>query len=468
MSACPPSRRALLAGLAASIVPLPARAQTKPPAAPPRLVLKAQPFEKRLRPDATIEASLLGYQGQCPGPLLRVTKGQPLDLRLENGLQEPTSLHFYGVRGRNAMDGVAGLTQAAVKPGDTFDYTITPPDAGIFWYHALVQGRASEQVDRGLYGMLIVDEAAPPPVDRDMAIIIDDWRLEADGAISPDYRAVADIGRGGRLGNMLTVNGAQAPFSLTAAPCSRLRLRFLNAASARVCPLKFEAVQARVVAIDGQPCDPFDPLRRTVIMSPGSRFDIVVDLSPETGSEGRIGIALGVTVPLLTIKTEGEALPTRPPFQALRGNGLPPAIKLQDAVRADLAITGGLPRNAVSAPFRPDEKSSDPTTIWTLNQGALGGFSGKPLFSAKRGSPIVLAFRNQTQWAEVLHVHGHNFRLLHPFDDGWEPYFLDTLYLAEGQTSRVSFVADNPGRWAIRSSILEHFDGGVATWYEIL
>jgi FtsP/CotA-like multicopper oxidase with cupredoxin domain len=75
---------------------------------------------------------------------------------------------------------------------------------------------------------------------------------------------------------------------------------------------------------------------------------------------------------------------------------------------------------------------------------------------------------NRSAWSQVIHVHGHNFRLLHPFDDGWEPYFLDTLYVAEGRTAHISFVADNPGRWAVRSSILEHFESGVLTWFEVL
>ena len=79
----------------------------------------------------------------------------------------------------------------------------------------------------------------------------------------------------------------------------------------------------------------------------------------------------------------------------------------------------------------------------------------------------MLAITNKTAWGQVLHVHGHVFRLLHNFDDGWEPYFLDTLYVPPGQISRIAFDAVNPGKWAIRSSILEHFEGGVATWYEI-
>ncbi|MBY0612232.1 MAG: multicopper oxidase family protein [Beijerinckiaceae bacterium] len=465
-----PSRRALLAGslgsLAATILALPARSVEAPRREPERLTLRPAALQRRMKPDFTAEASLLAYNNTLPGPLLRIRKGGALNVRLENALAQPTSIHWYGVRGPSAMDGVAGLTQAAVKPAETFDYQFTPPDSGIFWYHPLVQGSCAEQVDRGLAGMLLVEEQQPPAVDHDLAVIIDDWRFEPSGAMSADFANIDDRGRAGRLGNFLTVNGLAAPQPLASAPGSRLRLRFLNVANARACPLKFENVQARVMAIDGQPCDPFDPLRRTVIMAPGSRFDIMVDLPSEEGSEGRIGIALGQVLPLLVLKGEGTKVEPRPPIVALQGNGLPPAIKLQSATRADLVITGGFQRGADAKTGEAAQRSG--TTLWQLNNGAAGGFAGKPLFTVKRGSPVVLALVNKSAWAQVIHVHGHNFRLLHPFDDGWEPYFLDTLYLAEGQTSRISFVADNPGRWAIRSSILEHFEGGVATWFDVM
>ena len=455
-------------GLAASILPAPARAQ--PVAGDPR-ILRAGPILKRMTAVAARDAQLLGFDGSTPGPLLRVKKGERLAIRLENGLDTPSSIHWYGVRGSNAMDGTAGLTQAAVPPGGSFDYVLSPPDAGIFWYHPLVKGRTAEQVDRGLAGMLIVDEAEPVAVDQDFAVIIDDWRLDPDGQATLGYLSASDVSQGGRLGNFLTVNGLAAPQLMAFAPGSRLRLRFLNVANARSCPLKFENLQARVLAIDGQPCDPFDPLRRTVIMAPGSRFDILIDLAREDLADGKIGISVGTLVlPLLTLKASGPALAPRPPIRPLPGNDLPPSIRLQDATRVDLAITGGASRVEGSATQMSAEaivRYPDVRKIWMLNGVALDGFRGRPLFTVKRGTPVVLALFNRTAFAHVIHVHGHNFRLLHPFDDGWEPYFLDTLYLPEKQTSRISFIADNVGRWAIRSSILEHFDGGVATWFEV-
>jgi FtsP/CotA-like multicopper oxidase with cupredoxin domain len=465
------TRRTVALGFSASLVSLKLAAE-EAKAADDFRILTASPHTRKLQPTAEKQASLLAYNGETPGPLLRIRKGQPLNLRLVNQLNSPTSLHFYGVRGANAFDGAAGLTQNALKPGESFEYKLKPPDGGLFWYHPLVLGQTAEQVDRGLSGLLIVDEPDAPSVEADLAVIIDDWRLDSSGEIDPSFKAVTDMARNGRLGNLLTVNGLPAPQPIAAAPGGRIRLRFLNVTSARVCPLKFENIHASVIAIDGQPCDPFDPLRRTVIMAPGSRFDIIVDLPSESSPEGRVGIALAELLPLLTVQARGAPVPARPPLTALAGNGLPAEIKLQNAERADLVISGGLPR---LAPGVPEPSAADlarlfpdPTKLWRLNGGSLGGFDGKPLLRVKRGLPIVLGIVNRSAWSQVIHVHGHNFRLLHPFDDGWEPYFLDTLYVAEGRTAHISFVADNPGRWAVRSSILEHFESGVLTWFEVL
>jgi FtsP/CotA-like multicopper oxidase with cupredoxin domain len=90
-----------------------------------------------------------------------------------------------------------------------------------------------------------------------------------------------------------------------------------------------------------------------------------------------------------------------------------------------------------------------------------------PLFSVKRGTPVVLALANQTPAPQPLHLHGHAFRMLHPFDDGWEPYWVDTLLIPENKTVRIAFDADNPGKWLLESMVAERFDAGLWTWFEV-
>ena len=89
------------------------------------------------------------------------------------------------------------------------------------------------------------------------------------------------------------------------------------------------------------------------------------------------------------------------------------------------------------------------------------------MFSTRRGLPVVLRIENRTPAIQPLHLHGHVMRLLHERDDGWEPYFLDTVQVPEARTIHVAFLADNPGRWAISSTVLERFDTGLWTWFEV-
>ena len=106
------------------------------------------------------------YNGQVPGPELRIRLGETLRVRFTNRLPEATTIHWHGVRVPNGMDGVPSVTQPPVEPGGTFVYQFTPKDAGTFWFHPHV--RSSEQVERGLYGVLIVEDRAPAPYARDV------------------------------------------------------------------------------------------------------------------------------------------------------------------------------------------------------------------------------------------------------------------------------------------------------------
>ena len=153
------------------------------------------------------------------------------------------------------MDGVAGLTQDPIAPGETFTYRFIPPDAGTYWYHP--HSRSWEQVARGLYGALIIDEHDPPDVDRDYVVAADDWRLGDDGAFDEGSLGnLHDWSHAGRLGNILTLNGK--PYERFAARAGeRLRLRLINTANARVLTFAIPKLRPWVVAHDGQPVAPY-------------------------------------------------------------------------------------------------------------------------------------------------------------------------------------------------------------------
>jgi FtsP/CotA-like multicopper oxidase with cupredoxin domain len=346
------------------------------------------------------------------GPTLRIERGEELRVRLINDLAEPTALHWHGVRGPNAADGVPGLTQAPVEPGAGFDYRFTPPDAGTFWYHPPLT--AGGQRLRGAAGALIVTESPPVAVDDDVMLFVDAMPA-TEGAI----RAI--------------------PVRTNA----RLRLRIVNALGDAMLALRLDQHRPMVMAIDGEPAEPFAARDGRLVLAPGNRIDLFVDMSLAPGASApllaeRPGGA--ATLARLVYDPAGPVRPLPPPDPApLPANPLPERIELRNALRVELALDGG----------------------------AAAPLGAKPLFSAKRGRTVSLALANRTALPHVVHVHGHSFRLLDSLDDGWKPFWLDTLAVPGQQTARIAFVADNPGKWMLDVRLLGQADGAPAVWFEV-
>ena len=461
-----PTRRLVIGGLAASLTSLAQAQPSTTPAAGPSdgwRELTAAPTSLRLRPDAATAAAAWAFDGQVPGATLRVPHGEQVRVRLHNRTERPLSLHWQGVRNVNAMDGVGGLTQQPVAPGESFDYRFTPPDAGTFLVRPLVIGGSSEPAERGLSALLVVEERQPPKIDHEFALLVDDWRLGEDGALAP-FGDPVEAAAAGRLGNWLTVNGRGVPHEIKVAPGARVRLRLANGCNARSLRIRFDDIKAYVAAVDGQPTDTFEPLRATLPLAPGGRYDLLFDVPANAGARATVLALLGPGIPLVVFVTEGEAARSAPsPMAALGENKqLPRQIRLQNALRRDVVIQGGANAGAGGQPVY----TGDPKRIWTIN-GAPGSAGGPPLFTVKRGAPVVLSLKNQTPVVQSLHVHGHAMRLLHVADDGWDPYWLDTVQVPENRTLLIAFVADNPGKWVLGSSVLERFDTGLWTWFEV-
>ncbi|HXW71235.1 MAG TPA: multicopper oxidase family protein [Methylocella sp.] len=450
------SRRLFIGNALALILPLPARAEPGV-AADGYVTLEAREGRLRLLPEPSAEMAVWGYNGEVPGPLLRYKRGEEMRVRLVNRLTQPTSLNWHGVRIDNAMDGVAGLTQEPVEPGGSFDYRFTPPDSGFFWYRPQVLPYAREQQGRGLFGPLIIDEEAPPETDGDMLFILADWSLDDKGKIAAFASSDGD-----RLGELITANASSTPQEKTLPPSARVRLRVLNAADTRLMVLRFDGLTPLILAVDGQACEAFEPVRRTIPVGPGARFDVMLDLPVDSEEEAGI-ILLGTDEPdrpLLKLHTAGQRRPLRPPISSLPENPLLPGkIKLEAAHRASVVIEA-----AATPPLGPIEDSS---TAWRLNGIARTGFPAAPLFSVKRGTPVAITIVNRTAALQEMRVHGHVIRLLHDLDDGWDPYWRDSVLLSPGKTKHIAFVASNPGKWALESAIAGRQALGLATWFEI-
>jgi FtsP/CotA-like multicopper oxidase with cupredoxin domain len=394
------------------------------PASTPR-VIRARPGTARLRGAEAGTTDIWGYDGAVPGPLLRVKRGAEVTVRLINELAEPTSVHWHGVHLRNPMDGVPGLTQAPIAPGASFDYRFTPPDAGTFWYHP--PGDFVGQLGRGLAGALVVEEATALDVDRDAALLLSDWRLAADGAIDP--RAATPH---------LTGNGVPQ-FDLPVAANERLRLRLINAGAGALV-VRVDRHQPMVMAIDGQPAEPFAARRGRVALTPGNRVDLFIDAILPPGENAAIFVEAGgreaAVARLVYAATPGRPA-LRPEPAPLPDNPLPRQIDLARALKHDVPLSSNM-----SADVRP-------------------------LFSVPRGRAVVLGLLNRTDAAMAVHLHGHHFRLLDRLDDGWKPFWLDTLLVPAGQSDHIAFVADNPGKWRLDAQPLGTAGDTSPGWFEV-
>jgi len=420
-------------------------------------LFEAGPAKAQLLGAPAPPSDALGYEGATPGPLLRLRKGEALQVRLINKLSAPTTLCWHGLRIANAMAGVGGLTQPAVPPGGSFDYRFTPPDSGFNLYRPHAGAATPGQVGRGLYGPVVVDEASPPARDLEAIVALADWKLDADGRVRDDFSDPALARGAGRLGALVAANNAATPLVLNPAPGARVRLRLVNAANARIMVIGVEGVTPLIIALDGQPCEAFAPLRNAFPVGPGARFDMMFDM-PRAGAPARFVLLGGAAAPiagekdraLIVLAAAGDPVGPRPPLAGLDANPLlPREIDLERAKRVEIAIAGG-----ADAPF-------------SINGATLPAWPAKPLFSVARGAPVTLGLVNKTAVTQAIRLHGHFMRLLHPMDDGWEPYWRDGVLIAPGKTVHVAFVADNPGQWPIESAIPEHQAAGVMTIFEV-
>ena len=265
--------------------------------------------------------------------------------------------------------------------------------------------------------------------------------------------------RGSEKTAVLTVGGLPVPQAAVLRPGARVRLRLLNACAARICVVSIIDALPSVIAIDGQPSELFQPARGTVPIGPGSRFELMVDLPPTAGRSSSV-VLRGEGEPdrtLVVLTTKGEPLPPAPPVARLAPNPLLPVrIPLERSLRRDVVL-GAAVRSGTAGI----------SGAWMINGVTSDGTSGPPLFATRRGSTVTLTIVNKTSVPQQMHIHGHVWRLLHDLDDGWDPYWRDSLLLAPGKTKHAAFIADNPGKWALCSSVADRQVAGLATWFQV-
>ena len=204
------------------------------------------------------------------------------------------------------------------------------------------------------------------------------------------------------------------------------------------------------MAFDGEPSEPFLARNGALVLAPGGKVDAFIDVSGPAGTTSQILLHDGKEVRqigrlVISREPQVRAAPL-PPAPALPSNGLPAQLDLKNAVRVDLPLGGG----------QPD---------WVTPSGFSA--SSAPAFRVKAGRVVVLALTNRGSIANVFHLHGHHFRLLDRLDDGWKPFWLDTLAVEPGTTQRIAFAAEHAGPWLLESVATDWAAPRLVRWYSV-
>ncbi|PZX12456.1 FtsP/CotA-like multicopper oxidase with cupredoxin domain [Palleronia aestuarii] len=461
----PISRRGLLrAGAALASVSLlsPMRTAWADTSGSP-LRLRAAAGTAGLRSAPYGSTDIWGYDGIVPGPEIRVRQGDRIRVMAENGLDEETTIHWHGIRTPNAMDGVPHLTQAPIPVGGEFLYAFDAPDAGTFWYHP--HQRSFEQVGRGLYGPLIVEEANPIRVDRDLTWMLDDWRMTEDGQLADDFGSRHDAMHGGRIGNTVTING-KIPERIAVRSGERLRLRLINAANARIFGLDFGDLEPVIVAMDGQPVAPHAPRDGIVVIGPAMRLDLVLDLTGRPDAVETVTDVFydGLEYRLVDLAYDPDMLRASVPDWSMV---LPPNPLAEPdvaaAARHRIVFNGGMMGQMMMGDAMGSMMGQmRQGNMWFINGVAATGHIMDPLLTLPLGSSQIFEMDNRTAWPHPIHLHGHSFRVIARNGQPtrhreWQ----DTVLMAPEERVEIAFVADNPGDWMFHCHILEHQAAGM-------
>ena len=430
--------------------------------------LIAAPSDIMLDEDVGSETTLWAFNHSSPGPTLRVHQYDNVDIELVNRLPEATAIHWHGIRIDNKMDGAVGLTQPPVASNDRFRYKFEAPDAGTYWYHAHL--RSFEQVARGLYGILIVDEPDPPQIDQEFLFVVDDWRLDKNGQIVENFGNLHDIAHAGRIGNWLTVNGKGFE-TYAVQERQRLRVRMVNVANSLIMPLGLNNLNATVMAVDGMPVQPFSLSDNTLSLSPGQRIDLLIDIYNTDANI--VFLDRQGELPLAKFKVEPSTVSSHiqsSPVVALSPNPISIPNRNQAVRKIVITMEGGAMGAMQSAIYKNNElqikQLVEHGMAWSLNGHA--GMTEDPLFRAKQGETVQLNIVNNTRWPHAMHTHGHHFLTRNKLNPDAEAFLMrDTALVDPRETLSVHLKADNPGRWLLHCHMLEHQAGGMVTWFEV-
>jgi len=413
--------------------------------------LAASEFNWDIAPGKTVTA--WGFNEQVPGPVIKANVGDTLVIRVTNNLNEPTMIHWHGLRIPASMDGT-GATQKPIEPGEDFEYRFVVPDAGTFWYHS--HFNETVQLERGMYGALIVEDKSDPVTDGEKVFMIDDMKLSADKKFTkPGWVVPRIIERhDGREGNTLLINGKEnSEIDIHAGQTERWR--FINSSSARYFVLSLGGREFKIIGTDGGLLE--HPRTATeVLITPGERTDIAA--GPFNDGEIILIESLGynrrtflkakrqkfATVKVREKKTSVAFIP-----ETLR--------TIKPLASQDAEIT-----RKVKLSVGPSLKDG---MDFLVNDDVH--VNDKPV---KVGELQIWEVSNTSLMDHPFHLHGFFFQVIE--EDGKAPEYIawkDTVNLTPRSKIKIAWMPDNrPGTWMYHCHILEHHAAGMMATFDVI
>jgi len=413
--------------------------------------LTASAFAWRIAPGKTINA--WGFNHQLPGPTLKAHVGDTLVVRVKNDLDESTVIHWHGLRIPSTMDGT-GVVQKPIAPGETFEYRFVLPDAGTFWYHS--HANETVQLERGMYGALIVEDETDPVTDGERIFMFDDMKLASQNSFTKPSWFIPRImeRHDGRQGDTLLINGREKPVIKIHAGQME-RWRFINSSSARYVNLSLGGKTFQLIGTDGGLLEHARTVSK-VLLTPGERIDIIAGPFNE-GESFPIESLPYNRVTFLKPKHEIFAtvdVRERRPSKAYIPDSLR---KIESLAPQHAAIT------------RKIKFSVGPSLNNGMNfliNDAIH-VDDKPV---KVGELQIWEVRNASLMDHPFHLHGDFFQVIE--ENGKAPDFRawkDTYNLTPRSTIKIDWMPDNrPGMWMYHCHILEHHEAGMMANFEVM
>ncbi|MBL8580887.1 MAG: multicopper oxidase family protein [Rhizobiaceae bacterium] len=405
---------------------------------------------------------VLTYGDADMPPVLRMTKGETFAARLINGIDEPTTIHWHGVRVPNKMDGVPFLVQPYIYTGDHFDYVFAPPDAGTFWYHP--HCNTLVQMGHGLTGVIVVENPGDPQFDAEVVLNLRDWRLGGDGQFIEQYRP-RDAAKSGTFGTVRTTNWLQQP-QYDAPSGGLVRLRAAITDVTRIYSFRVQGADASVIAIDGNPVPQqfgLDLLQ----LGPGQRLDLAIRMPDQEEAVVSLEDIRGTKAAVLaTLRSVGPSL--RRDMRDLAPLEPNPVGQVDVGSAQHVRLALSATAENVSA---DSICGSLGYSFWAINKMPWSGDTPDPtapLAELKLGKSYIIDMENLTPRIHPIHLHGMSFTVLSSSKRQVKPQISDTYLIQADEKVQLGFVADNLGDWLLHCHIIEHQKTGMTSYFRVV